>query len=92
VNPDIPVVLVGNKSDLPNRAIEKDEAQNLADSLGYRFFETSAKEMYGVQEMLDYIIRKAVENKDNRSSFHKGKKIRSGGKKISNKPSRHSRC
>ena len=36
-------VIVGNKSDLPNRVIPTEKGEELANSFGLDFFETSAK-------------------------------------------------
>ncbi len=36
-------VIVGNKSDLPNRVISTEKGEELASSFGLDFFETSAK-------------------------------------------------
>jgi len=38
---DIPMVMVGNDSDTPNREVTYEEAKSLADSYGLRFYETS---------------------------------------------------
>jgi len=44
-------ILVGNKSDWTDkRAVSKEEGQELADRLGLKFIETSAKENKGVEE------------------------------------------
>lgn len=40
---NVNLILVGNKCDLPNREVEKTAGQELADSYGIPFFETSAK-------------------------------------------------
>lgn len=40
---NVPMVLVGNKSDLANRNVESRQAQELARSYGVPFVETSAK-------------------------------------------------
>ena len=39
----VPMVLVGNKSDLGTRSVESRQAQELARGLGVPFVETSAK-------------------------------------------------
>jgi small GTP-binding protein len=45
----IDVILIGNKQDLV-RAVTKDEAEDLANSYGIRYFETSAKQNTNVEE------------------------------------------
>ncbi|XP_039366101.1 ras-like protein isoform X1 [Mauremys reevesii] len=40
---DVPMVLVGNKCDLPSRTVDTKQAQELAKSYGIPFIETSAK-------------------------------------------------
>ncbi|XP_074833461.1 GTPase NRas isoform X1 [Carettochelys insculpta] len=40
---DVPMVLVGNKCDLPTRTVDSKQAQELAKSYGIPFIETSAK-------------------------------------------------
>ena len=40
---DVPMVLVGNKCDLPSRTVDTKQAQELARSYGIPFVETSAK-------------------------------------------------
>lgn len=40
---DVPMVLVGNKCDLPARTVETRQAQELARSYGIPYIETSAK-------------------------------------------------
>jgi len=47
-----PIILVGNKSDLPSQSkrVTKEQGQALADKLGIHFFEASAKNHYNVDE------------------------------------------
>ncbi|KAL0188651.1 hypothetical protein M9458_015750, partial [Cirrhinus mrigala] len=40
---DVPMVLVGNKCDLPARTVDTRQAQELARSYGIPYIETSAK-------------------------------------------------
>uniref|UniRef100_A0A8C2FK52 small monomeric GTPase n=1 Tax=Cyprinus carpio TaxID=7962 RepID=A0A8C2FK52_CYPCA len=44
---DVPMVLVGNKCDLPSRSVDTKQAQDLARSYGIPFIETSAKTRQG---------------------------------------------
>ena len=47
-----PIIIVGNKSDIENsqREVTYEEGKNYADSKGYKFFETSAKNGTNVKE------------------------------------------
>lgn len=44
-------VLVGNKADLSDREVKHAEAKALADKFGLRYFETSAKTHYQVDDL-----------------------------------------
>lgn len=54
---DCPVILVGNKIDLPNRRVTRLEAQNFADNSNMYYFETSAKTGEGVRELAEKITQ-----------------------------------
>ncbi len=45
---DVPVVIVGNKSDLPDRQVSREEAEALADKANLSYVESSAKTGAGV--------------------------------------------
>ena len=45
---NIVLTLVGNKVDLENRAVKKEEAQDYAKSLGLAYHEVSAKQNIGI--------------------------------------------
>lgn len=50
-------VLVGNKSDLEERrVVEEKAAKDLADTLGIRYFETSAKTGENVNEAVESLL------------------------------------
>lgn len=49
-------VLVGNKSDLDSRVVSEEQCQDLSQSLGFQFFETSAKEGTNVKETFEYLV------------------------------------
>lgn len=63
---NVPVVLIGNKCDLnpKNRMVSTEEAKQFADGLGFRYFETSAKEGTNVAEAFEYIVDKSVEQRE----------------------------
>jgi len=52
---DVPLVLVGNKSDLPEREIPADEAGALAKKLGLYYMESSAKTGDGVADCFEIL-------------------------------------
>lgn len=64
-NKNIPIILVGNKSDLENqREIESEMASNKAYQWGADYLETSAKTGYNVLKVLDMILPKVNQSQD----------------------------
>lgn len=61
-NKEVPIVLLANKCDLPDREIEMSEGQHLADSLGIPFYETSAKENIGIKEAFENVATLMLQN------------------------------
>ncbi|CAH8597008.1 unnamed protein product [Schistosoma bovis] len=58
----IPVVLVGNKTDLKEKQINNvEKAQGLADDLSIPYFETSAKEAVGIDVPFLHLIKEYYE-------------------------------
>ena len=49
-------VLIGNKSDLEERQVDEKAARDLADSLGIKYFETSAKTGENVTEAVEALL------------------------------------
>ena len=49
------MVLVGNKSDM-KRVITREQAEGLAESLGVKYFETSAKEDVNIDEAFEVLV------------------------------------
>ena len=75
----VPFVIVGNKVDLLNRAVSKEEGEKYVNSLSVPFFETSAKDNINVSESFNELINKVYElhknefenyNKANNQSFN----------------------
>ena len=51
------MILVGNKCDLTeSRAVTTDEGQEIADSLGVQYFETSAKDNINIKQTFDALV------------------------------------
>ena len=57
MDPDLPKVLVGNKSDL-ERKVDRNEAESFALDKEMVYFETSAKDNTNINEMFECIMHK----------------------------------
>lgn len=55
VNPDARVIVVGNKSDLPNHVVSDEEGSNYAKAINANFIITSAKTGDGIKELFQQI-------------------------------------
>lgn len=62
-NPDI--VLCGNKCDLESRVIPEEEARNLAEKLGYPYFETSAATGVNVAKAVEGLLDLVMHRMEN---------------------------
>ena len=51
------MTLVGNKIDLENRQVRKDEAEDFARSLGLRYFEVSALKNIGIDDLFTEVAK-----------------------------------
>ena len=60
-----PRLLVGNKIDKPNRVIDKEPAQNYAESMNVEYFETSAKENKNIDELFVRMTELILKYKNN---------------------------
>jgi GTPase SAR1 family protein len=54
-------ILIGNKCDMPERAVSRAEAEALARDYGINYFEASAKKGIGVEEAFRNIAEQVVE-------------------------------
>ena len=58
----IPMIIAGNKEDLPNRAIDQDKAEMLASSHNAKLFYTSAKTGSNTNEMFEYLAEEIAKS------------------------------
>ena len=56
---------MGNKIDKPNRVIDKETAQNYAESMNVEYFETSAKENKNIDELFVRMTELILKYKNN---------------------------
>jgi small GTP-binding protein len=57
---DLPIILIGNKSESDSRRISWDEGQSLANELGVPFLETSAKLGININEIFEVLCRMII--------------------------------
>ena len=73
------VVIVGTKCDILDREVTEEEGKKLADELGVKYFETSAKTGYNVNEAYNFLIKNIIDNYKNYESkkieLRRGNKI-----------------
>jgi GTPase KRas protein len=76
---DVPMVLVGNKCDLPTRAVDMRAANEVAKNYGIPFVETSAKTRMGVDDAFYTLVREIRKDRDRKGKDKK--KHREKGRK-----------
>lgn len=60
-NARLKMALIGNKCDLQEREVPKEEGEKKAAELGMTFFETSAKDNSGIKECYEFVINSVIE-------------------------------
>jgi small GTP-binding protein len=71
---DVPMVLVGNKCDLSQRAMDSRQIEELARSFGIPYEETSAKTRVGVDDAFHALVREIRKHKDKQKEKPKRKR------------------
>ena len=57
---NMPIILIGNKIDLPKRVIDKETALNFAKEQNLEYYETSAKTGEGIDNALKELVKKVM--------------------------------
>jgi small GTP-binding protein len=65
----IPIYLIGNKIDKPNREISREEAEKQAQSLGMKYFEVSCKLNMNINEVISRMVLETLKNNQTGSNF-----------------------
>ncbi|KAK2154149.1 hypothetical protein LSH36_275g03001 [Paralvinella palmiformis] len=71
---EVPMVLVGNKVDLPTRTVETRQGKLLSDSYGIPYVESSAKTRQGVDDAFYTLVREIRKYKDKKGKNQNKKK------------------
>ncbi|KAI6175299.1 GTPase HRas-like protein [Aphelenchoides bicaudatus] len=79
-SPDVPIVLVGNKSDLPHRAVRQDAINSLASVLNLPYIESSAKTRQGIDQIFNEVVR-SIRRLESRTGASANESGTSGKKK-----------
>ena len=90
---ELALVLVGNKIDLKdNRQVSSEEAQSFAKQNNIKYFETSAQENIGIDEVMNYIVGECVSiiKKRNEDAFRES--IQESHMILSNFNSKKKKC
>lgn len=78
---EVPMVLVGNKCDLPAWTVDMGQARDLAKGYGVKFVETSAKTRMGVDDAFYTLVREIRKDKERRKRTRKSRKMK-GRKRV----------
>jgi small GTP-binding protein len=69
INKDIPLVLVANKTDLPDRVVEPSEGREFADKHGMPYIESSAKTGEGIVDIFQNLAEVLVLNREKGNNY-----------------------
>lgn len=81
-NPQIIITIVGNKIDLENHQVSKEEAEAYCQKNGLQYYEVSAKQNIGIDKMFTNIAKKLPNestNKKKNSLANKKKEMEASG-------------
>ena len=63
---EVPAIIIGNKIDIFEREVKKEDAEAFAQQEGFKYFETSAKSGKGVNECIKYLVKTVLRTSDDK--------------------------
>ena len=82
ISEKVSIVLIGNKIDnVQERKISKEQGEKLANEIGIKFFETSAKTGEGINESVFFLVKKIFENDPEVKNKYQGRNLKIKNKK-----------
>ena len=72
----IPIVIIGNKIDIFNREVTKEEGEKFAKQENLEYFETSAKNGKGIDECIRFLIKKVLNISNNQEEKFENESIK----------------
>ena len=78
---NMPIIIIGNKIDLPNRVINKETAVNFSKEQNFDYYETSAKTGEGVDTAIKELVKKVMVYISKKNGRDNLKLIESGQKR-----------
>ena len=88
----VALIIVGNKSDLPNPEVKKEMAEKFCEENNVKLMETSCKENINVEEIFNYLIEKMIELDNEYKQQLKKKKSRIDENTFSNRKKKKKKC
>ena len=62
-NDHVPAIIIGNKIDIFNREVTKEQGEKFSKEQNFEYFETSAKNGNNINECIRFLIEKVLQNK-----------------------------
>ena len=63
---EVPAIIIGNKIDIFEREVKKEDAEAFAKEQKFKYFETSAKNGNGINECIKFLVNTILRNTDNK--------------------------
>ena len=63
---EVPAIIIGNKIDIFEREVKKEDAEAFAKEQKFKYFETSAKSGNGINECIKFLVNTILRNTDNK--------------------------